>query len=41
VYAFMSGVLTPFFDSHVRPMALKHANLVAYCERMKHRFHPA
>ena len=41
VYAFMSGVLTPFFESQVRPMALKHANLVAYCERMKLRFHPA
>lgn len=40
VYAFMSGILTPFFDSAIRPMALEHRNLVAYCERMLRRFHP-
>jgi glutathione S-transferase len=40
VYAFMSGVLTPFFESSTRSIALEHRNIVAYCERMKRRFHP-
>jgi glutathione S-transferase len=41
VYAFMSGILNPFFESATRPLVLQHQNIVAYCERMKQRFHPA
>ena len=40
VYAFISGILTPFFETPTRSMALEHPNLVAYCDRMRHRFHP-
>lgn len=40
VYAFMNGLLTPFFDSPTRAMALEHRNIVDYCGRMKQRFHP-
>jgi glutathione S-transferase len=41
VYAFMNGILTPFFETPTRSTALKYPNIIAYCERMKQRFHPA
>jgi len=40
VYAFMIGLLTPYFETRTRAMVLQHQNLVAYTERMKRRFHP-
>ena len=40
VYAFMGGILNPYFESATRPLVLQHKNIVAYCERMKQRFHP-
>ena len=40
LYAFMTGILAPFFESHTRPIVLEHHNIVAYCDRMKRRFHP-
>jgi len=40
VYAFMSGILAPHFDTTTRASALRHSNIVAYCERMRQQFHP-
>lgn len=40
LFAGLSAVMTPFFDTPVRDAALKHANLVAYVERMMARFYP-
>jgi glutathione S-transferase len=40
-YAFTLGVLCPAFESPMRGRAASHANLVAYAERMRARFHGA
>jgi hypothetical protein len=34
IFAQLAAVLTPFFESRVRDAALRHANLVAYSDRM-------
>jgi glutathione S-transferase len=39
-FAFVSGILCPYFDSPQRTHAERHANLRAYCERMKREFYP-
>jgi glutathione S-transferase len=41
VFAFIVGVLNPFFASPMRPYAERHGNLVAYCDRMRKEFYPA
>ena len=41
VYAFMAGSLCSHFDSRLRTSAEKLPNIVAYCERMRRKFHPA
>lgn len=40
VYAILAGILTPFFDTELRRMALGHPNLVAHAARMQARFYP-
>lgn len=40
VFAQLASVLTPFFDSPVRNAALRHANLVAYTDRMMTSYFP-
>jgi glutathione S-transferase len=40
VYAFMAGALCAHFDSRLRVSAEKLTNIVAYCERMRTKFHP-
>jgi glutathione S-transferase len=35
VYAFVANAIVPPFDTELRQSARSHANLVAYCERMK------
>jgi glutathione S-transferase len=37
----VAAILTPFFDSPVRTAAERHANLVAYRDRMMDRYYPA
>jgi glutathione S-transferase len=39
-FAFVAGVLTPFFDTPLRKAAEKHANLIAYRDRMMQRYYP-
>jgi glutathione S-transferase len=39
-FGVLAGVLTPFFDSPLRREAERHANLVAYVDRMMDRFYP-
>jgi glutathione S-transferase len=39
-FAFIVGVLSPFFTSPMRPFAERHANLIAYCDRMRKEFYP-
>lgn len=41
LFAGLSAVLTPHFDTPIRDAALKHPNLAAYSERMMQRFYPA
>jgi glutathione S-transferase len=41
LFAGLSAVLTPHFDTPVRDALLKHRNLVAYSERMMQRFYRA
>jgi len=40
-FAFALGALCPLFDTPIRAHAERHANLVAYCERMQREFYPA
>jgi len=40
IFAQLASVLTPFFDSPVRDAALRHANLVAYSDRMMASYFP-
>jgi glutathione S-transferase len=40
VYAFVLGTLCPHFESPLRTMAERHANLVAYCKRLTLEFYP-
>jgi len=39
-FAFTAAVLTPFFETPLRKAAEKHANLVAYRDRMMQRYYP-
>jgi len=39
-FAFVAGVLTPFFDTPLRKAAEHHANLIAYRDRMMQRYYP-
>jgi glutathione S-transferase len=39
-FAFTAGVLTPFFDTPLRRAAERHANLIAYRDRMMQRYYP-
>ena len=39
-FAFVAGVLTPFFETRLRGFALGHKNLVAYRERMMEEHYP-
>ena len=41
LFAVLSGIAAPHFDTPVRDALLKHPNLVAYSERMMRRFYPA
>jgi len=41
LFAGLSAVLTPHFDTPVRDALMKHDNLVAYSARMMQRFYPA
>jgi glutathione S-transferase len=41
IFSFVAGFLSRFFDSPIRIATEKHANLVAYCERMMGRYYPA
>src|SRR5579859_973349 len=40
LFAGLSAVLTPHFDTPVRDALLKHPNLVAFSQRMMQRFYP-
>jgi glutathione S-transferase len=40
-YAFVSGLLCPHFDSPIRKDIQRHANLVAYSERLTRQFFPS
>jgi glutathione S-transferase len=40
LFAFVAGVLCKHFDNPLRTHAERHANLVAYNERMMHEFYP-
>jgi glutathione S-transferase len=40
MFAMMSGVLTPYFDTPLRDAALRHDNLTAYVARMLQRYYP-
>lgn len=39
-FAFTAAVLTPFFDTPLRKAAERHANLIAYRDRMMQRYYP-
>ena len=41
VFAFTLALLCPFFESPLRAAGERHANLVAYVERMKREFYPS
>ncbi|MGZ3376169.1 MAG: glutathione S-transferase C-terminal domain-containing protein [Phenylobacterium sp.] len=41
LFAGLSAVLTPHFDTPIRDAALRHPNLVAFSNRMMRRFYPA
>jgi glutathione S-transferase len=41
VFAFIVGVLSPYFTSPMRPFAERHANLTVYCDRMRREFYPS
>jgi hypothetical protein len=41
VFAFVSGLLCPLFDSPIRANVQGHANLVAYADRMMREYFPA
>jgi len=41
VFAFVIGILNPFFDSPMRKYAEQHANLAAYGDRLLKEFYPA
>ena len=40
MFAMLAGILTPFFESRLRDLALGHRNLAAYVERMMHLYYP-
>jgi glutathione S-transferase len=40
VFGIVTSILTPPLDIPLRPAAQKHANLVAYCDRMTRQFFP-
>lgn len=40
LFAFTSGMLTPFFETRLRALALRHDNLKAYAERGRQRWFP-
>lgn len=40
VFQTLAGIVNPFFQSPLRDKALRHANLVAYVDRMMARFYP-
>lgn len=40
VYAFMASIVEAPFETPLKAEALRHANLMAYCRRMKGRFFP-
>lgn len=39
-FAFVAGVMTPFFETRLRAFALTHKNLIAYRERMMEEHYP-
>lgn len=39
-FAFVAGVMTPFFETRLRAFALTHRNLIAYRERMMEEHYP-
>ncbi|HEX4301414.1 MAG TPA: glutathione S-transferase family protein [Rhizomicrobium sp.] len=40
MFGMLAGALTPYFDTPLRDAARKHANLIAYVDRMMQRFYP-
>lgn len=40
-FAFVAGVMTPFFETALRAHALRHKNLIAYRERMMEEHYPS
>jgi len=40
MFAMLAGILTPFFESRLRDVALGHRNLAAYAERMMRLYYP-
>ena len=40
MFAMLAGILTPFFESRLRDLALGHRNLAAYAERMMRLYYP-
>jgi len=40
MFAMLAGILTPFFESRLRDLALGHRNLAAYAERMMQLYYP-
>jgi len=40
MFAMLAGILTPFFESRLRDVALGHRNLAAYAERMMQLYYP-
>lgn len=40
MFAMLAGILTPFFESRLRDLALGHRNLAAYVERMMQLYYP-
>ncbi|HTE41354.1 MAG TPA: glutathione S-transferase family protein [Steroidobacteraceae bacterium] len=40
VFAFVVSLLSPYFNSQIRPHALRHANLIAYRDRMLREYFP-
>jgi glutathione S-transferase len=40
VFAFVAGILTPYFNSRLHTHALRHANLIAYRDRLQREYYP-
>jgi glutathione S-transferase len=40
VFAFVVGLLTPYFNSSLHTHALRHANLIAYRDRLQREYYP-